>query len=132
MGVALLYTMTHAIREASYRVGPPLAGGLGWPYSIRPLHKRHDRIAYSRATPCGWPVAHGLWPVAHGLWPVAHGLWPVAHGLWPVAPGLWPVAHGLWPVAHGLWLCCAPVTRFDPSRGYSAGLRMASTFWKVW
>jgi len=29
----------------------------GWPYYIRPLHKRHECIVYSRATPCGWPGA---------------------------------------------------------------------------
>src|SRR5579884_3428233 len=41
---------------------PPQATRKGWPYYIRPLHRRHDRRVYSRATPCGWPAArsHGL------------------------------------------------------------------------
>src|SRR5579884_697279 len=28
----------------------------GWPYSRRRLPQRHDRLVYSRATPCRWPV----------------------------------------------------------------------------
>src|SRR5579885_2858523 len=41
---------------------PPQATRKGWPYYRRPLHQRHDRFVYSRATPCGWPAwrSHGL------------------------------------------------------------------------
>jgi hypothetical protein len=46
-----------------YIVGPPLAGGLrGVALRETRLHRRHERIVYSRATPCGWPAwrSHGL------------------------------------------------------------------------
>jgi hypothetical protein len=89
----------------------PQATRKGWPYYRRPLHQRHERIAYSRATPCGWPVGvGGLWAwVACGRgWPVAvwRGLWAwVACGRgWPVGVGgLWAwVACGRgWPVGVG-------------------------------
>src|SRR5579885_2120216 len=57
----------------------------GWPYYIRPLHQRHDRFVYSRASPCGWPARGGLQVTPLGP-PLAGGLlqWPDASD-WRVA-----------------------------------------------
>jgi len=41
----------------------------GWPYYIRPLHQRHDRFVYSRATPCGWPADRGCRLAGDVGWP---------------------------------------------------------------
>jgi hypothetical protein len=52
-GGPTIYDPSTSGTSRPYIVGPPLAGGLRWPYYIRPLHQRHEPPVYSRATPCG-------------------------------------------------------------------------------
>ncbi len=107
----------------------PQATRKGWPYYIRLLLRPCEHLVYSRATPCGWPVARvaggacGRWRV----WPVAR----VAGG----ACGRWRAAGG---PAGGLTcrLACGggpvgPIALHDYSTLWQKGQCMPSYFLTV-
>ncbi len=73
----------------------PQATRKGWPYDRQLLHRRHERLVYSRATPCGWPAARSHWLPLPPLGP------PLAGGLRRVPTGF---RYRLW--GHPLRVAC--------------------------
>jgi hypothetical protein len=70
----------------------------GWPYYTRPLHKPYDTFVYSRATPCGWPVAafrYRFW--GHPLRVACRRYWRGRRWRgrrWPADTADWPAWQG--------------------------------------